>query len=178
VTGETTRSALLVNVADLRRRPASRKSVRLAVPSHGFTVVDSRVPAGAPIDVDLELESLTDGIVVVGQVSAPWEASCRRCLGPARGRLDVTVRELYQLHPETDEAFAIEGDILDLEPLVREAVLLDLPLAPLCRPDCGGLCPECGADRNEIDCGHQPDTGDPRWAALDDLRDRLDPPVS
>ena len=178
MTGETIRSALLVNVADLLRRPASRKSVRATVPSEGFTVVDSSVPAGAPIDVDVELDSLSDGIVVTGQVSAPWEASCRRCLGPARGRLDVTVRELYQPHPDSDEAFTIEGEVLDLEPLVREAVLLDLPLAPLCRPDCAGLCPECGADHNETDCGHQPDTSDPRWAALEDLRDRLDPPVN
>jgi uncharacterized protein len=178
VTGETTRSVLFVNVADLLRRPASRKSVPLTVPSPGLTVVDSSVPAGAPIDVDLELESLSDGIVVTGQVSAPWEAACRRCLGPARGRLDVTVRELYQPRPESDEAFTIEGDVLDLEPLVREAVLLELPLAPLCRPDCAGLCPECGVDRNETDCGHRPDARDPRWSALDDLRDSLDPPVN
>ena len=175
MTGETARAALLINVADLLRRPASRKSVRLTVPSEGFTVVDSTVPAGAPIDVDLELESLTDGIVVTGQVSAPWEAVCRRCLGPAHGRLDVTVRELYQPDPQSDEAFTIDGEVLDLEPLVREAVLLELPLAPLCRPDCAGLCPECGVDRNEVDCGHQPDLSDARWGALDDLRDRLDP---
>jgi uncharacterized protein len=178
VTGETTRSALLVNVADLLRRPASRKSVRLTVPSEGLTVVDSSVPAGTPIDIDFELESLTDGIVVTGQVSAPWDASCRRCLGPSRGRLDVTVRELYQPHPESDDAFATDGDVLDLEPLVREAVLLELPLAPLCRRDCAGLCPECGADRNEVDCGHRPDTRDARWSVLDGLRDRLDPPTN
>src|SRR5262249_4119524 len=176
VTGETTRSAVLVNVADLIRRPASRKSVRLTVPSEGFKVVDSSVPPGAPIDIDLELESLTDGVVLTGQISAPWEASCRRCLGPAHGRLDVTVRELYQAHPDSEEAFTIDGDVLALEPLVREAVLLELPLAPLCRPDSAGLCPECGADRNEVDCGHRPNTRDPRWSALDALRNRVDPP--
>jgi uncharacterized protein len=59
---------------------------------------------------------------------------------------------------------------------VREAVLLDLPLAPLCRPDCAGLCPECGADLNAGDCGHRPNATDPRWTALDDLRERLDRP--
>jgi len=178
VTGETARAALLINVADLLRRPASRKSVRLTVPSDGFTVVDSTVPAGAPIDVDLELESLTDGVVVTGQVSAPWEAACRRCLGPAHGRLDVTVRELYQSEPQSDEAFAIDGEVLDLEPLVREAVLLELPLAPLCRADCAGLCPDCGADRNDVDCGHQLEVHDPRWDVLDDLRGRLDHPTN
>ena len=171
MTGETARAALLINVADLLRRPASRKPVRLTVPSEGFTVVDSTVPAGAPIDVDLELESLTDGIVVTGQVSAPWEAACRRCLGPAHGRLDVTVRELYQSDPQTDVAFTIDGEVLDLEPLVREAVLLELPLAPLCRPDCAGLCPTCGADLAEGPCDCPPAAGDPRWAVLDVLRD-------
>jgi uncharacterized protein len=178
VTGERTRNALLVSVADLLRRPASRMSVQLTVPSEGLTVVDSAVMAGAPIEVDLELESLSDGIVATGRVSAPWEATCRRCLGPASGRIDVAVRELYQPKPESDEAFAMVGDLLDLEPLVREALLLDLPLAPLCRADCAGLCPECGADRNETDCGHRAVVGDPRWAALDDLRDRLDRPPS
>jgi uncharacterized protein len=174
VTGGGTANALLVNVADLLRRPASRKEVHVQVPSEGFTVVDSSVPAGAPVDVDLELESLTDGIVVTGHVRAPWEASCRRCLGPAAGTLDVDVQELYQPHPESDDAFPLDGDLLDLEPVVREALLLELPLAPLCRPDCAGLCPECGADRNVTDCGHRPQPTDLRWGALDELRDRLD----
>ena len=169
---------LLVNVAELLRHPASRQEVHVEVPSDGLTVVDSAVPAGAPIDVDVTLESLSDGVVVSGRVSAPWEGACRRCLGPAGGMLDVLVRELYQPTPETDDAFPIEGDQLDLEPLVREALLLELPLAPLCRPDCAGLCPECGADRNEVDCGHRLDAHDPRWDALDQLRGRLDRPTN
>jgi uncharacterized protein len=176
--GTDSRNALLVNVTELLRRPANRKTVQVSVPSEGMTVVDSSVPPGAPIDVDVQLESLTDGIVVAGHVRAPWEATCRRCLGPVTGRLDVEVHELYQSDPESDDAFAIEGDVLDLEPLVREALLLELPLAPLCRPDCAGLCLDCGADRNVTDCGHRPDVSDPRWAALDELRDRLDPPRS
>jgi uncharacterized protein len=171
-------SPLAVNATDLLRHPSSRRDVKVQVPSEGLKVVDSVVPPGAPIDVDVELESLTDGIVVTGRVTAPWEGACRRCLGPAGGTLDVPVRELYQARPESDEAFAITGELLDLEPLVREAVLLELPLAPLCRPDCAGLCPECGADRNEGDCGHHGVAADPRWAALDDLRDRLDHPTN
>jgi uncharacterized protein len=169
---------LLVNVAELLRHPASRQDVRVELPSEGLTVVDSAVPPGALIDVDVVLESLSDGIVVAGRVSAPWEGACRRCLGPAGGRLDVLVRELYQSKPDSDEAFPIAGDQLDLEPLVREALLLELPLAPLCRADCAGLCPECGVDRNEIDCGHQGDVHDPRWDVLDELRGRLDRPTN
>jgi uncharacterized protein len=167
---------LLVNVAELLRHPGTQRAVRLQVPSEGLRVVDSNVPAGVPIDVDVDLESLTDGIVVTGHISAPWQAVCRRCLGPVEGLVDVAVRELYQARPESEDAFAIDGEVLDLEPLVREAVLLDLPLAPLCRPDCAGLCPECGADRNAGDCGHRPADTDERWAALDDLRERLDRP--
>ena len=169
---------LLVNVAELLRHPASRQEIRVEVPSEGLTVLDSVVPAGAPIDVDVVLESLSDGIVVTGRVSAPWEGACRRCLGAAMGTLDLLVRELYQPEPHSDDAYPIEGDQLDLEPLVREALLLELPLAPLCRADCAGLCPECGADRNEVDCGHRLQTHDPRWEALDQLRGRLDRPTN
>jgi uncharacterized protein len=169
---------LTVNVADLLRHPGTRRAVKVQVPSEGLRVVDTTVPAGTPIDVDVELESLTDGIVVTGRVSAQWEAVCRRCLGPVEGLVDASVRELYQPHPVSEEAFVIEGDVLDLEPLVREAVLLDLPLAPLCRPGCAGLCPDCGADRNSGDCGHEPVSTDARWTALDDLRERLDRPTN
>jgi len=169
---------LLVNVSELLRHPASRQALRVELPSDGLTVLDSVVPAGAPIDVDVELESLSDGIVVTGRVSAPWAGMCRRCLGPAGGLLDVLVRELYQAKPDSDDAFPLDGDQLDLEPLVREALLLELPLAPLCRPDCAGLCPECGADRNDVDCGHQLEVRDHRWDVLDDLRGRLDRPTN
>ena len=169
---------LLVNVAELLRHSGTRRAVRLQVPSEGLQVVDTTVPGGVPIDVDVDLESLNDGVVVTGHISAPWQAVCRRCLGPVEGLVDVAVRELYQARPESEDAFAIDGEVLDLEPLVREAVLLDLPLAPLCRPDCAGLCPECGADRNAGDCGHRPADTDARWAALDDLRERLDRPTN
>ncbi len=168
---------LLVNVAELLRRPASRKHVHVLPRAEGLRVVDAQVPDGSLIDVDVELESLSDAVVVTGHVQADWEAPCRRCLGPARGHVDAAVRECYQAPPVTDEdAFELDGEQLDLEPLVREAVLLELPLAPLCRADCRGLCPQCGANRNEVDCGHDEVPADPRWAVLDDLRGRLDPP--
>jgi uncharacterized protein len=168
----------LINVVELLRHPMSRRSVRVEVPSEGLRVLESNVAEGTPISVDVELESLTDGIVVTGRVATQWVGDCRRCLGPVTGTMDVVVRELYQPRPDNDDAFAIDGDFLDLEPLVREAVLLELPLAPLCRPDCAGLCPECGADRNETDCGHTEVSGDPRWAALEELRERLDRPTN
>ena len=166
---------LLVNVAELLRRPASRKEVHVRAHLEGLRVGDAEVVPGSEIDVDVELESLTDGIVVTGRVVAEWEAPCRRCLAPVGGRADVAVRELYQPPPRTDEdAFELHGEQLDLEPLVREAVVLELPLAPLCRDDCRGLCTICGADLNETDCGHDQRPVDPRWAALEGLAERLE----
>jgi uncharacterized protein len=167
---------LVVPVAELLRRPASRTAVQRQVRAERLRVVDAEVPDGTGVDVDVELESLTDGIVVTGRVAAPWTATCRRCLGPVSGRIDVEVREVYRPAPEIEDAFALDGDRLDLEPLVREALMLELPLAPLCRPDCAGLCPECGANRNEGDCGHRVEAIDHRWAALSDLAERLDRP--
>lgn len=168
---------MIENVAELLRRPASRRPVHAQVAAGGDVEVgDARVPEGADVDVDVALESLSDGIVVSGRITAPWEAVCRRCLGPASGVMSVDVRELYQAHRSTDDAYVIEGDQLDLGPMVRENLMLDLPLAPVCREACAGLCAVCGANLNEGDCGCDRTTLDPRWAALEALRDRLDPP--
>ena len=167
---------LKVNVARLLRQPASRARVAASVPvasvaPEGMSVLDARVPDGAEVDVDLELERLSDGVVASGRLQAPWTADCRRCLGPARGRLVAEVRELFKAQPQAgDDAFPLEGDELDLTPLVREALVLELPLAPLCADDCAGLCAECGSDRNQGDCGCDAGVVDPRWAALDALR--------
>jgi uncharacterized protein len=168
----------VVNVAELLRRPATQKTVHLSGRSEPGQVVDTAVSAGALLEADLVLESLSDGIVVSGQVTTAWDGICRRCLEPVGGVVTASVRELYRPQEVDDEAFAFTGDQLDLEPMVREAVLLELPLAPLCRPDCAGLCPQCGANRNEHDCGHTVDTTDVRWAALGDLLEqaRLDHP--
>jgi uncharacterized protein len=80
------------------------------------------------------------------------------------------VEEIFVSDSEEGETYPILGDHLDLEPLAREAVVLSLPLVPLCRPDCAGLCPTCGADRNAGPCACPPPDGDPRWSALDALR--------
>lgn len=164
----------VVEVAELLRRPGTRKDVRVTLEAEGVVVGEARVPDGSPVEADLVLESMADGIVVSGTLDAPWEAPCRRCLGPATGHLHVEVRELFQHEPTSEFAYPFDGEQLDLATMVHEALGLDLPLAPLCRPDCLGLCVECGANRNEVDCGHRPDTSDPRWAALGELRGRLE----
>jgi uncharacterized protein len=111
------------------------------------------------------------GVVATGTVTAPWAGDCRRCVGTARGEVRAIVRELFEQNSDLEESYPLHGDQIDLEPLARDAVLLELPLTPLCSEDCQGLCPTCGANRNEGDCGHTITPTDSRWAALDALKD-------
>jgi DUF177 domain-containing protein len=166
---------LVLNVAELTRRPATRKAYELVVPAQGLTLGgDADVEDGTPVVVDVVVESLTDGLTVNGEIRTEWRGTCRRCVGPASGELLADVSELYQVHPTSEEAFAFDGEQLDLGPMVRELVLMELPPAPLCRPDCAGICPVCGADRNVAPCDCEPDPVDPRWAGLEELRARLE----
>jgi uncharacterized protein len=130
------------------------------------------VPPGATLDLDLRLEAVMEGVLVSGTASAPLVGECGRCLDPIASEIEVDLQELYA-YPESeateDEASRLHGDFLDLEPVLRDAVVLALPLAPLCREDCGGLCTVCGARRDDVDCGHEVAPADPRWAALNDL---------
>ncbi|MBU3701379.1 MAG: DUF177 domain-containing protein [Acidimicrobiia bacterium] len=165
------RHPLRVGIADLRRRPGTRRRVEESVPLDDLEVSTARVPAGEPVVVDLELETLSDGLVATGTIDAPWTGECRRCLRPVEGRAVVEVREIFQPRPVEGETYAMGEDIVDLEPMVRDAVLLALPLAPLCADDCRGPAPEefptgsaAEGDRT------RPETPvDPRWAALSGL---------
>ena len=126
------------------------------------------VPAGAEAECDLTLRPFEGGIEVEGTVPAPWVGICRRCAEPVAGELRIPVHERFADEPD-DDFYPIVDDAIDLGPLVRDAVVLELPMAPLCRDDCAGLCPQCGANRNEGDCGCVAPR-DPRWANLDVLR--------
>jgi uncharacterized protein len=135
------------------------------------------VPAGAPIELDVRLESVTEGVYVSGRVRAPLAGECARCLDPLTDEADVEVAELFA-YPDSvtdettdeDELPRVVDEMIDVEQTVRDAVVLALPLAPLCRPDCPGLCPECGEKRADLQADHGHETLDPRWAAL---RERL-----
>jgi uncharacterized protein len=130
----------------------------------------SVVPLGAEAECDITLRPFDGGIAAVGTVSAPWEGICRRCTVPVTGELQIEVSERFADGPVSeDELYPIVDGAIDLGPLVRDAIVLDLPMAPLCRVDCLGLCPHCGADRNEGECGCVVPR-DPRWANLDVLR--------
>ncbi len=167
-------SPLLINAAELLRRPGSERTVELRTTAGELGITDDqRLPADAEVDVRLRLESLSDGIVIDGRVRAPWVGTCRRCLAEAAGVTDSEVHELYQ-HVVTDpDAFEITGDQLDLRQMVREIVLVDAPATPLCREACAGLCPVCGADLNATTCGCVVEQADPRWDALAELRAEL-----
>lgn len=163
---------LIVNVLELLRRPGSTKDVDATVAMADIEFGDDRV-ADKPVRVNVHLESLTDGIAVAGTVHATWHGECRRCLLSVERDMDVAVTELYQVVVQDPDAHPIELDQINLLPMVRENVLLALPLAPLCTESCAGLCPTCGANRNEMPCTCAAPAADNRWDALDDLRSRL-----
>ena len=131
------------------------------------------IPKGDDLALDVRLESVVEGVLVSGTVSAPLAGQCARCLDPVLDRLEVDLTELFA-YPDTataestdpDEVSRVIDDLVDLEPVVRDAVLLALPQAPLCCADCPGLCPECGGKRAELGTDHRHETIDPRWAVL------------
>lgn len=165
-------SPLRVNAVELLRRPGTERAIDITVPVSELHLDDDRLDPNADVHIVLRLEALSDGIVVTGAVSTHWQGICRRCAVPASGPLDCEVHELYQQVVTDPEAFEL-GDQLDLEPMVREVVLIDAPASPLCRPDCQGLCPVCGIDRNAQTCTCDPEIRDPRWADLDEFRQSL-----
>jgi uncharacterized protein len=167
----------LVPITALRRSIGQRQHERRSGRVGELRVADSRVLDAAEVVADVDLDSVDGGVEVSGRVEAPWVGECRRCLRPVSGVLESHVRELYRRRgpgepPDQDEeTYPLSGELLDLRPLVRDAILLELPIAPLCRADCAGLCPTCGADLSDGPCGCAPVAGDPRWSALDVLRD-------
>lgn len=167
------KNPLVVNALELLRRPGSDKDVSCSVEADVVDLDDSRLVPHSSIEVALVCSSLSDGVVVEGRIAATFQGECRRCLREVSGAVDVPVRELYQETLTDPDAFPISNDQIDLRPLVRETVLLELPDAPLCSADCRGLCPVCGVDRNRTECACRPTARDPRWSALDALRDQL-----
>jgi uncharacterized protein len=163
---------LRVGVMELRRRPGTQRDVRVSTPIPGLAVTGARVPDDADIQVDATLESIEGAITVTGTVRVPWAAECRRCLDPVEGVATVELQEAFEVRPIDGETYPIDGDEVDLEPVVRDAALLNLPLTVLCRPDCEGPAPEALPVLVDGEASDEP-VGDPRWAALDALR--LDP---
>ncbi|HEU5032871.1 MAG TPA: YceD family protein [Spirillospora sp.] len=166
---------LVLDTRALSRQPGSSREMRLSVPApENFGVEMVGVPEGAAIELDLRLEAVLEGVLVTGTATVPLEGECARCLDPIASTFEADFQELF-VYPDTrsggnaeDDELRLEDDLIDLEPVLRDAVLLALPLSPLCRDDCPGLCAECGA-RLADDPDHHHDVADPRWAALQDL---------
>ena len=178
--------ALRINVAELRKRLGTRRDVRRDVAVDEMTdlvgVAGTVVRTGGTITLDLVLESVPEGVTAVGAVVAPYAAECRRCLEPVEGEIELEIREVFERRPTPGETYPIDDDLIDLEPMLRDAVLLGLPLSVLCSDVCPGPAPdrfpttvEADADGGEDDEAEEEaeaaePPGDPRWAALRELR--------
>ena len=163
------RAPLVLDTRELGRRAGSMRAVqRTAAAPAGWELDLVGVPAGSELRLDLRLEAVMDGVLVSGTVAAPIRAECGRCLTPIDSGLEVAIQELfaYEPAPDGDEIALMEGDLINLEPVARDAVVLGLPLNPVCRDDCAGLCAGCGEPLADLPAGHGHDDTDPRWAAL------------
>ena len=165
---------LVLDTRELGRRPGSQRKLSLEVPAPAQLGIEFLgVPEGDPVYLDLRLEAVMEGVLLTGTATATLVGECVRCLGAISDESRVALQELYTYDaPDTDEdedVSKLEDDLLDLEPLLRDAVVLSLPFQPVCREDCPGLCPECGV-RLADDPDHQHEQAiDPRWAGLEGL---------
>ncbi|MGZ4108254.1 MAG: YceD family protein [Actinomycetota bacterium] len=158
-----------IDVRDLLERPGSARRVRVEEPVEGLQTELAAVQPEAPIMGELTLESVVEGIFVTGTVGGRMTLRCARCLKEFEAEFDVAMNELYVREPGPEDDYALADDLtLDPEPMVRDAVVLQMPFSPLCKPDCLGLCERCGGDRNLGECTCGPDV-DPRWSALEAL---------
>lgn len=130
-----------------------------------------RVPAGAELELDLRLEEVTEGVLVTATVKAPLVGECARCLDEFTSGIEVNFQELFaeSVEEAAEDGYVLEGDLLDLEPALRDAVVLELPLSPLCAEDCAGLCSTCGIRLADAEPGHAHEGDGGVWAVLKNL---------
>lgn len=181
---QQTEQGWVFDTRDLVRRPGTMREVSRRVDVSeplGTDVI--AVPAGQQVALELRMESVVEGVLATGSAQATAVGECVRCLDPVEQQLDVSFQELFA-YPERaahhqkvagtdredtdEEERELVDDLMDLEEIVRDAVVTSLPFQPVCRDDCPGLCVECGA-RLADDPEHHHDVIDPRWAALADL---------
>jgi uncharacterized protein len=174
------RAPLVLDTRELGRRPGSQREVSFSAEAPAELGIEIlSVPEGSSVDIELRLEAVMEGVLVTGTAEADLEGECSRCLEPITDSVHVDLQELFVYddpgdrsnRPDEldDDVSRLEGDLIDLEPLLRDAVVLALPFQPLCRDDCPGLCVECGARlADDPEHGHDAPI-DPRWAALGDV---------
>lgn len=159
----------VIDVRDLIGHPGSSRQVHVSEPIPNLAARLAVVPEDRPVGAELLIESVVEGILVSGPLRGLMVLTCARCLKGFEAEFDLDLQELYapDAGAEDEEYPLVEGAV-DLEPMIRDAVLLAMPFAPLCRPDCLGLCERCGGDRNLDECSCPPAV-DSRWAPLLDL---------
>jgi uncharacterized protein len=171
-------SDFILPVAEILGRPGHYRDVELAHAVSGARTALARADESTT-RARLRAESVIEGILVSGRVSGRASSECARCLAPVGLDVELEVCELFVAPGAApaegaDDAYPVTGTTIDLEPMLRDALTLSLPLNPLCSPDCQGLCPLCGSDLNRTSCGCAVEEKDPRWGALDELRARLE----
>lgn len=170
-------SPLIIDVSRLGRRPGEMMTVDTTIASPSRIGLDLvAIEPDAEMDLDLRLESVSEGVLVTGTVRAPTRGQCSRCLGPVSGEVEIDLTELYaypdsitESTTEDDEVGRVDDHTVNLEQPILDAVGLALPFAPTCSPDCPGLCPECGVPMATAEPGHHHEKIDPRWAKLAEM---------
>lgn len=154
------------NVREIVNRPGEmRERERSFDAPEAFGEALATVVAGERIDLRVRLESVHEGILVSAQVETTMHAECGRCLEPFTAPFEVDFQELFAYTPTEADEYGVHGDHVNLEPPLRDAVVLALPFQPVCRPDCPGLDPETGELR-DAEAAAEAGAVDPRWAAL------------
>ena len=165
---------ITLSVHDLTRGPGQFRSEVLEVAAPADLGVEmASVSENATLKLTLTLTSVSEGVLATGQVSAPVTGECARCLAPISYQSDFELSQLYyylKADADQDGLFVIDEQI-DIEPAIRDAIVLNLPFRPLCKPDCAGLCVQCGTDLNEDPTHHHDEEIDERWAGLQGLFD-------
>ncbi len=163
-----TRTHLIVDVRELLGEPGSKETLSFSEAVPGLALELVRVDEA--IAFDLSVTAMEDGVLVEGTLEGRYVTVCRKCLREDTHPFGFRAAELYQHPPGVPEQrYVVLEETIDLDPLVRDNVLLELPLNPKCSDDCAGLCPECGANLNEGSCGCPERVEDLRWAPLQDL---------
>jgi uncharacterized protein len=167
-------------IINLRQVSSSEAPVELHQTLDVSQVVQGRndIKGISPLQVDLWAEPAGGDVIrVAGLLSAELDMSCSRCLRPLKHKVEVKFEEAFkqsndessELDEEEEDIVLVSGDRLDLKPYLEEALLLELPFSAVCKDTCRGLCPSCGTDLNERQCGCNTERIDPRLAALGDL---------
>jgi len=164
------KSALVVDITPLKRQPGKRQRFELSLPPPDGVVLETAEVRASELHLDLQLEGAGEEIIAQGSIAVDWAGPCRRCLEVRDGSTHIELREVFQLRPIEGETYPLAENDVDLEPMVRETVLLNLPIAPLCSEDCAG--PDPSRFPTTVAVESNPDAeppADPRWAALSEI---------